>query len=106
MEGNFLIAIGAKQPSEFSKGEAQLLVYLAVLRESRRHKSTETVTRDALEVMRVLQAHLRNKQDLRKSTMSRLKYFFVSDSVTPKGACALSDFISPPFFSSSSFLLR
>ena len=35
-EGSLLIAIEAKQRSEFSKGEAQLTAYLAILRENRR----------------------------------------------------------------------
>jgi hypothetical protein len=35
--GNFLIAIDVKQPSELTKGEVQLLAYLAMLREFRRH---------------------------------------------------------------------
>lgn len=35
-EGSLLNAIEAKQRSEFSKGEAQLTAYLAILRENRR----------------------------------------------------------------------
>jgi hypothetical protein len=35
-EGASLIAIEAKQGSEFSKGEPQLIAYLAILRENRR----------------------------------------------------------------------
>jgi hypothetical protein len=34
-EGTLLIAMEAKQRSEFSKGEAQLIAYLAILRENR-----------------------------------------------------------------------
>jgi len=44
-EGALLIAIEAKQRSEFSKGEAQLIAYLAILRESRlRAKKTNIIT--------------------------------------------------------------
>jgi hypothetical protein len=35
-DGTFLAAIEAKQRSEFSKGESQLLAYLCILRETRR----------------------------------------------------------------------
>jgi hypothetical protein len=44
-EGNLLIAIEAKQESEFSKGKAQLIAYLAILRENRlRARKTNIVT--------------------------------------------------------------
>jgi len=43
-DGALLIAIEAKQRSEFSKGEAQLIAYLAILRENRlRAKKTNSV---------------------------------------------------------------
>lgn len=44
-EGTLLIAIEAKQRSEFSRGEAQLIAYLAILRENRlRAKKTNIIT--------------------------------------------------------------
>jgi hypothetical protein len=44
-EGALLIAMEAKQRSEFSKGEAQLIAYLAILRENRvRAKKTNITT--------------------------------------------------------------
>jgi hypothetical protein len=44
-EGTLLIAMEAKQRSEFSKGEAQLIAYLAILRENRlRAKKTNIIT--------------------------------------------------------------
>jgi hypothetical protein len=44
-EGTLLIAIEAKQRSEFSKGEAQLIAYLAILRENRlRARKTNIIT--------------------------------------------------------------
>jgi hypothetical protein len=44
-EGTLLIAIEARQRSEFSKGEAQLIAYLAILRENRlRTKKTNIIT--------------------------------------------------------------
>jgi hypothetical protein len=44
-EGTLLIAMKAKQRSEFSKGEAQLIAYLAILREDRlRMRKTNVVT--------------------------------------------------------------
>jgi len=44
-EGALLIAMEAKQRSEFSKGEAQLIAYLAILRENRvRAKKTNLIT--------------------------------------------------------------
>jgi hypothetical protein len=44
-EGALLVAIEAKQRSEFSKGEAQLIAYLAILRENRlRAGKTNTIT--------------------------------------------------------------
>jgi hypothetical protein len=44
-EGALLIAMEAKQRSEFSKGEAQLIAYLAILRENRlRSRKTNIIT--------------------------------------------------------------
>ena len=44
-EGTLLVAIEAKQRSEFSKGEAQLIAYLAILREHRlRARKTNIIT--------------------------------------------------------------
>jgi hypothetical protein len=44
-EGTLLIAIEARQRSEFSKGEAQLIAYLAILRENRlRARKTNIIT--------------------------------------------------------------
>ena len=44
-EGTLLIAMEAKQRSEFSKGEAQLIAYLAILRENRlRARKTNIIT--------------------------------------------------------------
>jgi hypothetical protein len=44
-EGTLLIAMEAKQRSKFSEGEAQLIAYLAILRENRlRAKKTNIVT--------------------------------------------------------------
>lgn len=34
-EGTLLVAMAAKQRSEFSKGEAQLIAYIAMLRQNR-----------------------------------------------------------------------
>lgn len=44
-EGTLFVAMEAKQRSEFSKGEAQLIAYLAILRENRlRARKTNTTT--------------------------------------------------------------
>jgi len=44
-EGTLLVAMEAKQRSEFSKGEAQLIAYLAILRENRRRaRKTNIIT--------------------------------------------------------------
>lgn len=44
-EGAWLVTIGAKQRSEFSRGEAQLIAYLAILRETcLRAKKTNIVS--------------------------------------------------------------
>jgi hypothetical protein len=43
-EGTLLIAIKAKQRSEFSKGEAQLITCLAILRENRRRARKTNIT--------------------------------------------------------------
>jgi hypothetical protein len=44
-DGALLVAIEAKQRSEFSKGESQLIAYLAILRENRlRAKKTNIIT--------------------------------------------------------------
>jgi hypothetical protein len=44
-EGTLLIAMEAKQRSEFSRGEAQLIAYLAILRENRlRARKTNIIT--------------------------------------------------------------
>jgi len=44
-EGTLLVAMEAKQRSEFSKGEAQLIAYLAILREHRlRARKTNIIT--------------------------------------------------------------
>jgi hypothetical protein len=44
-EGTLLVAMDAKQRSEFSKGEAQLIAYLAILRENRqRARKTNIIT--------------------------------------------------------------
>jgi hypothetical protein len=44
-KGTLLVAMEAKQRSEFSKGEAQLIAYLAILREHRlRAKKTNIIT--------------------------------------------------------------
>jgi hypothetical protein len=42
--GNFLVAIEAKQKSELSRGAAQLLAYLAILRENRIRKKKTNIT--------------------------------------------------------------
>jgi hypothetical protein len=44
-EGTLLVAIGAKKRSEFSGGEAQLIAYLAILREHRRRMGNIRVWR-------------------------------------------------------------
>jgi hypothetical protein len=43
-EGTLLVAMEAKQRSEFSKGEAQLIAYLAILRENRRRAMKTNIT--------------------------------------------------------------
>jgi hypothetical protein len=50
-EGALLVAIEAKQRSEFSKGEAQLIAYLAILRENRLRAGKKTLSHKAFIVM-------------------------------------------------------